>query len=180
MLKEPLEITAGDSLSWSIYDADYLPADGWTLKYALRGPVAIDFASTPDGDSHTVNVPGSVSKDYGPGSYSWARYFEKADGTRATRATGRITIKPDLVAVEGIYDGRSHAEKVLEAIERVIEGRASTGDQEVTIDGNRLVKMSVTELIALRQKYRAELRAERNRQLKKSGRSTGRIIKFRM
>lgn len=180
MTREPLQITAGDNLDWSIYDPDYLPADGWTLKYALRGPVALDITSTAAGDSHLIAVAGSITKDYAPGSYSWARYFAKLDGSRTTTATGRITITPDLVLQGAGYDGRSHAEKVLEAIERVIEGRATRGDQELQFDGKKIVKMTVQELIALRQKYRAELRAERNKQLKKSGRATGRTIKFRM
>lgn len=180
MLIEPLEITAGDILQWELYLSDYLPSDGWTLKYALRGPVAIDFSSTPDGQSHKIDIPGDTSKGYAAGSYSWARYVEKADGSRVTLATGRIKINPDLVSQVAGYDGRSHAEKVLEAIERVIEGRASKGDQELAFDGKKIVKMTVQELITLRQKYRNEVRAERGKQLKKSGRKTGRIIKFRL
>uniref|UniRef100_A0A831XDR5 Uncharacterized protein n=1 Tax=Geobacter metallireducens TaxID=28232 RepID=A0A831XDR5_GEOME len=180
MMNEPSEITAGDHITWTRYDADYLPADGWTLKYALRGPAAINLVSTPDGDSHIIDIPGSASKDFAPGAYSWAGYYEKSDGTRVTRYTGRIKIAPDLVAATVGYDGRSHAEKVLEAIERVIEGRATRGDQELTFDGKRIVKMTVAELIQLRQQYRNEVQAERRRAAAKAGRRTGRTIKYRM
>ena len=180
MIVEPLEITAGDSVSWSLYLADYLPSGGWTLKYALRGPDVIDIDTTPDGESHKVDVAGSVSKDWAAGNYSWARYVEHTDTTRVTLATGRIKIHPDLIAAAAGFDGRSHAEKVLEAIERVIEGRATRGDQELQFDGKKIVKMTVSELIQLRQQYRNEVRTERNRQLKKSGRSSGRIIKYRL
>jgi len=180
MIVEPLEITAGDDLSWSLCLAEYLPSGGWTLKYALRGPAVIDISTVPDGTSHKVAVPGNTSKDYAAGNYSWARYVEHTDTTRVTLATGRIKIHPDLVAAAAGFDGRSHAEKVLESIERVIEGRATRGDQELQFDGKKIVKMTVAELIQLRQQYRNEVRAEKSKQLKKSGRSSGRIIKYRL
>jgi len=180
MKLEPLEITAGDRVTWELYLPEYLPADGWTLKYAFRGPSVIDLASTPDGQSHLIDVPGNTSKDFAPGSYSWARYVQNADGTRETITTGRTVIKPDLVAAGANYDGSSHAERVLAAIERVIEGRAAKGDQELQFDGKRLTKMTVAELLNLRQHYRNEFRKEKQQQLKRSGRKTGRIIRFRM
>lgn len=180
MTYEPTEITAGDRITWARYDAAYLPSDGWVLKYALRGPAAINLVSTADGSSHVIDIPGSTSKDFAPGTYSWAGYYELADGTRVTRYTGRLTIAPDLIEAPAGYDGRSHAEKVLEAIERVIEGRATRGDQELSFDGKRIVKMTVAELIQLRQQYRNEVRAERARAAAKAGRRTGRIIKYRM
>jgi hypothetical protein len=180
MLYEPLEITAGDHLTWTRYLSDYLPSAGWTLKYALRGSVAINIASTADGESHLVDVPGTTSKDYPAGTYSWAGYVEHTDGRRVTLYTGRMKINPDLVAQAAGYDGRSHAEKVLESIERVIEGRATRGDQELVFDGKRITKMTVAELIQLRQQYRNEVRAEQAKRNVKNGRKTGRIIKFRM
>ena len=180
MTNEPSEITAGDHIAWTRYDADYLPLDGWVLKYALRGPAVINLSSTPDGDYHNIDIPGNTSAGYTAGVYSWAAYFEKADGTRVTRVTGRLTINPDLVAVGAGYDGSTHAERVLAAIERVIEGRATRGDQELSFDGKRIVKMTVAELIQLRQQYRNEVRAERARAAIKAGRRTGRIIKYRM
>ena len=180
MIVEPLEITAGDKVSWPLYLADYLPGAGWTLKYALRGPAVIDIDATPDGDSHLVDVAGTVSKDWAAGNYSWARYVQHTDTTRVTLATGRLKINPDLVAAAAGFDGRSHAEKVLESIERVIEGRATRGDQELQFDGKKIIKMTVAELIQLRQQYRNEVGAQRNKQLKKSGRSSGRIIKYKL
>jgi len=180
MKLEPLEITAGDRVTWELYLPEYLPADGWTLKYALRGPSVIDLSAMANGQSHLIDVPGNTTKDFIPGSYSWARYVQKADGSRETITTGRMVIAPDLVATGANYDGSSHAERVLAAIERVIEGRAAKGDQELQFDGKRLTKMTVAELLNLRQHYRNELRKEREKQLRKSGRRTGRIIRFRM
>lgn len=180
MAQEPLEITAGDHVTWFVYDPYHLPSDGWELRYALRGPVAINLVSTPDVSSHKIDIPGASSAAYAAGSYSWARYFVKADGTRETAATGRLVIRPDLVAAGAGYDGSTHAERTLAAIERVIEGRASRGDWETEIDGTRIKKMTVAELIQLRQQYRNEVRAEKARQRGRTGRNTGRIIKFRM
>lgn len=180
MTNEPSEITAGDHITWTRYNADYLPSAGWVLKYALRGPAAINLVSAPDGDYHVIDIPGNTSAAYAAGAYSWAGYYEQPDGTRVTCHTGRITINPDLVTAAAGYDGSTHAERVLAAIERVIEGRATRGDQELSFDGKRIVKMTVAELIQLRQQYRNEVRAERARAAVKAGRRTGRIIKYRM
>lgn len=180
MAQEPMEITAGDHVKWSVYDPEHLPDDGWELRYAIRGPAAIDLISTPDASSHNIDIPGATSAAYAAGSYSWARYFRKADGTRETACTGRLTVRPDLVSAVAGFDGSTHAERTLAAIERVIEGRASKGDWETEIDGIRIKKMTVEELIRLRQYYRNEVRVQQAKQRGKTGRKTGRIIKFRM
>lgn len=175
---EPSEITAGDRITWTRYDAAYLPSDGWVLKYALRGPAAINLSSTPDGSSHVIDIPGNTSKGFAPGAYSWAGYYEKADGTRVTRHTGRLKITPDLVMAVAGYDGRSHAERVLEAIERVIEGRATRGDQELQFEGKKITKMTVDELLKLRQRYKLEVKAEQSGRAGRGGRRRKVLVRF--
>lgn len=172
---EPNIITAGDTITWARNLPDYPASGGWVLNYALRGVAAIDIAATADGDNHLVNVGSADSSGYADGVYSLQGYV--TNGTdRITILSQTITIKPDLVAATAGYDGRSHVKKTLDAIEAVIEGRAGKGDQELTIDGTRLVKMTATELLELRSRYKSEYRKELQLARVAQGKNSGRKI----
>lgn len=175
--REPLEVAAGDTIIWTRILADYQPTDGWALKYALRGPDVVDIVADADGSSHLVTInPADLTV---AGTYLVQGYVEK-DGERHTVYSGRLKVAPDLVAAVAGYDGRSHAQKVIDAIEAVIEGRASKDQQELQIDGERLVRIPFEELLRVRQRYRHELAAEAARERRKQGRGSGRTIKFRL
>jgi hypothetical protein len=57
-------------------------------------------------------------------------------------------------------DTRSHARKVLDAIEAAIEGRAGDTVQSYTIGGRQINKMSADELIKWRNYYLAQVQTE--------------------
>jgi hypothetical protein len=174
-LIEPAVITAGDTITWTRSLADYPPSSGWVLNYALRGPSAIDISGTTSGGNHLINVPSSTSSAWVDGRYSIQGYVTNGSN-RVTVYSDSITIKPDLVAQNAGYDGRSHVKKVLDAIEAVIEGRATKGDQQLTIDGTTLVKMTATELLDLRSKYKNEYRKELQAARVAQGKNSGRKI----
>lgn len=175
--REPLEIAAGDTIIWTRNLSDYPASDGWVLSYALRGPAVVDVVSTADGNSHLVTIqPADISI---AGTYVIQGYVQK-DGERHTVYSGRIKVTPDLVAAAAGYDGRSHAQKVIDAIEAVIEGRASRDQQEMQIDGERLVRTPFDELVRIRNRYRHELASEIDREKRKQGRRVSRSVKFRI
>lgn len=172
---EPSTVTAGDTVKWQRSLPDYPASAGWLLKYALRGASAIDITAD---SNQLVNVPSSVTSSWAAGSYSVQGYVTLA-GEQHTVYQGPLTIAPSLVAAGADYDGRSHAKRVLDAIEAVIEGRAARGDQEMTIDGTRLVKMSVEQLKTLRVYYRREYQAEQRKLAVASGKKNGRRVLMR-
>jgi len=172
---EPAVITAGDTITWSRSLPDYPASGGWVLTYALRGPAAINIVAVASGSDHLVSVPSAVSSLYLAGLYAVQGYV--TNGTdRVTIFSGPVTIKPDLVTAVAGYDGRSHVKKTLDSIEAVIEGRAGKGDQELTIDGTRLVKMTATELLELRARYKNEYRKELQAGRVAQGKNSGRKI----
>ena len=90
---------------------------------------------------------------------------------------GQLEVLPDLAAVSGPHDGRSHAKRVLDALEAVIEGRATVDQSSYKINNRELSRTPIPDLISLRKYYRAEVLRERN---KASGVSPyGRSIKVR-
>jgi len=175
--REPLEITVGDTVEWTRALPDYPADDGWVLKYALRGPAVVNLQSEADGSAHKITITTDTLTVHG--TYYTQGYVEK-DTERHTVYTGRIKANPSLTEAIAGYDGRSHAQRVIDAIEAIIEGRATKDQLELQIDGRRLVRTPLEELIRIRQKYRHELAAQVGREKRRQGRGVGRTVKFRL
>jgi hypothetical protein len=152
----PTEIAAGVTLEIPITLTAY-PASGWTMTLALRGPAAIDLTATADGDTHVIGAGAATTAAWLPGRYWWT--LRVSDGTDTIEVdSGQTTIRGDLTAEGAGYDGRGHVEKVLDAIEAVIEGRASQDQERYRINNRELQRTPIADLIKLRETYRAELR----------------------
>lgn len=173
--KEPDFVTAGDTVSWQRSLPDYPASAGWVLSYALRGPSAIDITADTN---QTINVSSGTSANWAPGSY-FIQGVVTLNGERHTVYQDRITIKPNLAAAGANYDGRSHAKRVLDTIEAVIEGRASKTDLQMEIEGTKISRMTHEQLLSLRTYYRNEYRAELRREKVASGKGSGRRILVR-
>lgn len=133
------------------------PAPDWQLAAVLRGPGSIDLAAEPDGSNHRFHVAAADTAEWTPGAYWYS--------IRATRGAevveveaGEIAIKPDLAAMGDGHDGRVHVQRVLDAIEAVLEKRATIDQERYRINNRELYRTPISELLALRDRYRAELR----------------------
>lgn len=152
-------ITAGNSVAWTISLDDYPASDSWALSYILlNSTTKITISSSADGDDHAVDLAAVTTAAYTAGEYEYTAMV--TDGTdRYTVETGIITIMPDPSALS-TYDGRSHAKKVLDALELLLEGKASDDAASYAIGNRSLTKMSPDELMMWRDRYRAEYRKE--------------------
>jgi hypothetical protein len=72
-------------------------------------------------------------------------------------------VLPDPASQGAGQDPRSHARKTLDAIEAVVEGRATKDQQAYTIGGRSLQRMPIKDLMYFRGVYRAEVYAEESR-----------------
>ena len=150
---EPLEIRSGDTVTWKKSIDNYRASDGWTLKYSLRGnSETIDITSTASDADHLVSETATTSAGWTAGIYDAVGYVEKGS-ERFTVYTSRIEVLPDLVAAGSSYDGRTHVKKVLDAIEAVLENRATKEIEESTIEGVAIKRIPHDQLLLLRQKY---------------------------
>jgi hypothetical protein len=169
----PATFIAGDTFDLLVSNSDFPASDGWVLTYALRGGgSSITLTSTASGDDHLFQVPAvsvvgppaiAGTDNWTPGDYT--AYAYAADATRRfSLGQAPITIKPNPYTIASAADLRSHSKKVLDAIEAVLEGRATTDQEEVTVDtgsGRRSLKRTpVADLLLLRDRYRAEVRLE--------------------
>ncbi len=151
-------LTAGVTFDHTVTLTAY-PAPSWTLTLILRGPQAIDLIATADGASHRFQVDAATTADWLAG-----RYWFTLRATRGAEVVqvdeGDLRIVPDLAALTDTFDGRTHAERVLEAIEAVIEGRATIDQQSYQINNRQLSRTPIPDLLMLRGKYREEVRQQ--------------------
>lgn len=159
----PTKIHAGDSLRVTV-PAGYSSADGWQATLRLSNVNAVHSVDgVADGDIHNLVAGSSVTTGWQAGTYLASVTVEN-EGTdeRLILLTQTIEVKPDLATAA---DQRHHVEIVLEALEKMLEGKATKDHSELTINGRTLKRLSPGELLAWRDKYKADLarirRAER-------------------
>lgn len=157
----PSTLRAGDTWSWRDAYPDYPANQSWVLSYSLvNAAVKIDLPSvgiTADGADFAILIPAATTNGYAPG-----RYTQVAKVTKSpliyTVGNGSIDVLPNLSAAA---DTRTHARKVLEAIEAVLEKRATLDQESYTIGTRTLARTPIPELIRLRDRYRQEAYAEK-------------------
>lgn len=154
----PSRVTSGDSVSLALveFSNQYPPADYALTVVIARGtgaPVSTSLADTAGVHTGTINFAGIAA---GMCSYV-IRAVRKADNAVASLETGSVTIDPDITT----QDPRSHAEKVLEAIEALIEGRATKDVSSYSIAGRSLTRLSPKELVEWRSFYKNEVARKR-------------------
>ncbi|MES9830509.1 MAG: hypothetical protein ABW201_19825 [Candidatus Thiodiazotropha sp.] len=150
-MTEPTHIRAGDSATWEREELDYSADNGWTLHYALRGPSEIDIEAVGVGAVHTVDLASADTAAWVAGDYSAVVYVQSDAGERVTLGSGMIQILPDLVAAVG--DQRSHVKRTLDALQAMIERRATKIQEEYEVEGHRIKYMPLDMLIKLRDRY---------------------------
>lgn len=149
---EPSKITAGMYYTWTESLSDY-PATTYTLKYSLINQYnRIDIVSAASGNDHKITLTSDETALYASGTYQFVSFID--DNTnKILLAQGIIEILPN-ITTEGNYDYRTHARKTLEAIEAMIERRASKEQSSLSIQGRSLSYMTPEELIKLRSHYK--------------------------
>lgn len=176
---EPSTITAGDTVSWKKTLPDYPATAGWALTYAIKGPTAIAaITAAASGDDHLISITAAATTAWAAGDYWWTGYVTKGS-ERHQVASGTLKVRPNLATVSSTYDGRSHVKKTLDALEAVIEGRASKDQMAYTIQGRSLSRIPPAELLTWRDKYLREHQAEQQAERVSKGLGNGRNIRVR-
>lgn len=158
---EPAELRAGDTWQWRRDDlADY-PASAWSLTYHFRNAAGdFDVNASADGDSFAVNVAKATTGALTAGKYHWYAFVD--NGTERYQVdAGELEVLAD-VAGAGPYDGRKFAQRMLEAIEARLEGRAS--DDQLDLIAGTAEGLGYTRepgrdgLLAMRSQFALEVK----------------------
>lgn len=155
----PQEIRAGDTVRWRRELTDFPPGEDWQLSYTAVSTTEVHtVAAAADGSGHLVSIPAATTKSWTPGTYRVQEYVTKGD-ERFSLSAVNLRVLPDLAAMEAGADLRSHARKVLDAIEAWLESKAPVaGSLEVA--GRKISHYPIADLLALRDRYRSEVRSE--------------------
>lgn len=176
---EPLSLRAGDTWKWTRTLDDY-PAPTWVLKYRFKNATSyFEITAAASGTDHAVTVTAASTAAYAAGTYTWMAWVEGGSSEKYTVDTGTLVIDPDYRASTAAYDGRSHAKKMLDAIEAWLEAR-DIAVAEYEIAGRRMKYIPIPELIAMRSRYKLEVQAETNADAIAKGEGVGRKIQFRV
>ena len=168
---EPEKLRAGDT--WEFKKAelsDFPSSDGWTLRYELNGPDALEFATSGPTDGFwLITLTADKTRGIKPGNYvlTLRAVLDNADPTPDeiyTLESRIVQVKRDPSdAAEGDFE--SFNEKMLNAIEIELLRRATGGKfiESYSLEDRSISKESTAELERRRAKYASLVDAERNR-----------------
>ena len=183
--QEPNELVVGDFWSWKRDDltTDY-PTDSYALTYEFHedsgggGSHKFTITATEANDTYYIEVPTTTTENYSIGDYIWGAYITKTSNSERIQIDeGKTTLLPNLADTNA--DLRSHAKIVLDAIEAVIQGRATIDQSSMSIAGRSLSRLTIDELMTFRDRYKAEYLKECKVARIKNKQSSGNSIKVR-
>jgi hypothetical protein len=119
------------------------------------------------GTDQRFTVAAAVTALWAAGTYTWTL---KVSGT-STQAvqTGLITVLTNPATATATTDDRSHARKALDLIEAAIENRLPNGLESYNIAGRDIRKISLLDLLKLKDRYAAIVASEEAKLLGQSG-----------
>lgn len=151
----PQTIQAGISLRAELRSEAY-PAGDWIAQAHLRGPSMIDLTATAQDRAHLFYVPYTQTGAWAPGVYDYVvKVSNETDAFVLERA--QLRIEADATLTQSPYDARKHEVRVLEAVEAVLENRATKDQESYTINGRSLVRTPIGDLLKLRDYYKSEV-----------------------
>jgi hypothetical protein len=160
----PSVIRANFDVAFSCDGGADVPA-GYTPKYVLGGAASLKKDGTVAGEQITFALTASETSTFTTGQYWYQVVAENGTGNRVFIAEGTVYVNAT-PAGTGIFDGRSIYEKILDAIDATIQGKATSDQQSYVIQsgsGSRsLSRMSMTDLLEARKLY-ASLVAQQKR-----------------
>ena len=178
-MNAPKEITAGFTYEWQESFSQY-PAStyGLTATFILNtyGNTRYTVTAVANGDGFSFTIPATVSADFTAGNYK-LYLFVTLGAAKYLVGNQDVVIKANPLTATG--DTRSHIQKVLDAIEAVLENRATQEYQSMSINGYSITQMSPEELLKLRSYYRNELRKANNLDRINNGGSPTNTIKVK-
>lgn len=175
----PPRLQAGDTIQWrdeATTDNLGNPVDSsaWTLTYWLRTNTVAEAASvvgTPYGSGWAFTIPAAVSATFDAGTWYWQAIASKT-GAVVTLGSGSSIVDPALsyTGTAAAYDGRSQAQKDLDAVQLAIRTLLSGGSVKEYRIGQRSIKRyDLAELLQLEAKLKADVKREEAAQLMANG-----------
>lgn len=175
----PTTIRAGDTVKWrddstvDVFGAAITSAD-WTLTYYLRTNTASEGATITGsayGTGWQFTIAAGTSTNFDAGKWYWTAVATK-DTEVLTLGNGGLTVNAALTysGTPGAFDGRTQAQKDLDAVQAAIRAILSGGVvQEYRIGTRNLKKYDLADLLQLEGKLKADVKREEQAELIANG-----------
>ena len=175
----PSEIRAGDTVKWrDVASRDVfgnaITSSTWTLTYYLRfnhNNEGATVVGTAYGTGWEFNIPQATSTGFDAGTWYWQAEATKS-GEHITLGAGQLTVLASMsyAGNPSAFDGRSQAQKDLDAVQAAVRAMISGGAvAEYSIGSRRLKKMELADLLALESSLKAEVKREQKAALIANG-----------
>ena len=179
----PRSIVIGDLVQFKLtqFSTDY-PNTSHSMTFMARSGeganVEFSIAASNSGDDYLFSASSAATSAFTAGLYHYQiEVLETSSNNRLILDQGELDVTVDLDV--NAVDPRTHAEKMLQKIEAVLENRADADVSSYSIAGRSLTKMSPEELLTWRDNYRREVKAYRRKLDVKHGRKTSSSILVR-
>jgi hypothetical protein len=175
----PSEIRAGDTIQWRDVEGvdnlgNVVSSADYTLTYWLRFNAANEGANvtgTVYGTGWEFTISAATSAAFDAGTWFWQAIASKT-GSVITLGSGQLTVLAALsyAGTPGAVDGRSQAQKDLDAVQAAIRALVSGGVvREYTIGSRSLKKYELADLLQLEAKLKADVKREQMAELMANG-----------
>jgi hypothetical protein len=164
---EPSQFVAGDTVQWTKSLADFVPSDGWTLKYRFTNPIvgaeiaAANVACTPNAAGYWDVSVSAANSLVAAGVWRLIGWVSNVAGERHVIFDEEMTILADATTVSptGLLTPN---ERILIAIAARLEGRVTADQEQVQINGTAITRIPIEKLSALRGIYEGKVWREQN------------------
>lgn len=179
-MKIPSSIRQGDTVKWrddpsvDVFGNQVSSSTGWTLTYYLRFNKTHEGATvggTAYGTGWEFLITQSISAGFDAGQWFWQAEATKS-GEHITLGAGQLQVLAGLsyTGLPGAFDGRSQAQKDLEAVQAAIRALMSGGAvQEYKIGMRSLKRYELADLLALESKLKGDVVREQKAQMIANG-----------
>lgn len=161
----PEFIYAGDTVKWSEDATNGRTSATWAMVCEMKDGAGHDHVTVTgvanSGGGWDFTIADETTDDFTVGTHYWQIYVTK-NGEKYTVDSGTIAVKAAVSLGGQTFDGRSQAEKDLDAVKTEIRARATGGmTVEYTIGTRSLKKESISRLLELKSALEADVARER-------------------
>ena len=174
----PEYIYAGDTVKWSEESTNGRTSADWSMVAVLKDGAGHDNV-TVNGVANAsggwdFSIADETTAEWTVGTHYWQIYVTKS-GDRFTVASGEMLVRAAVSHGGNTFDGRTQAQKDLDAVKAAIRDRiAGDATVEYTIGNRSLKKEALASLITLRQQLEADV--AREKQAKRLSDGVGRAV----
>lgn len=178
LTSEPSSLRVGDAIAWTRDLPEYLPGDGWVLKYRLlwHAPPSASVAAVASDALHLVEIASATTAAYQAGRATLLGWVERA-ADRVTLLQAPLEVLPDLTAATSL-DGRTANQRRLADARAALDAAISSGrlmTEEYTILNRRMKFRDLQQIRDLIAHYEREVARDNAAIALAQGVSPGRV-----